>query len=74
MCYIIGWCNYCHQRLLSDLPYPTANLDDILCPYYGKQKLVYCSDECLEKDVKFVLEQLKQKAMHPKVLLCISRY
>lgn len=57
--YIIGYCHYCKMRLLNDLPHRTANLDDILCPYYGQPKLAYCSDECVEKDVKFVLKQLK---------------
>ena len=61
MAYTIGYCNYCKTALLNSLPYHTANLDDILCPYYGKTKLAYCSDECIEKDVKFVLEQLNQK-------------
>ncbi len=59
--YTIGYCNCCNKPLMNDFEYLTANLDDILFPYYGKQKLAYCSNECFEKDVKFVLKQLKQK-------------
>ena len=59
--YTIGYCNCCKTPLLNDFEHWTANLDDILCPYYGKPKLAYCSNECLKKDVKFVMEQLKLK-------------
>ena len=61
----VGYCHCCNQKIISGIPVWLANMDDILCPYYGVSKLIYCSKECLEKETASVLDQLKnaQKAI-----------
>ena len=57
---VVGYCMQCRQPLLDCLPVWVANGDDLLCPYYGGRKLAFCSKDCLEKQVDFVLKKLKE--------------
>lgn len=55
-------CHYCLQALLpSDLVW-VANQDTIICMYYGVYKLGFCSKECLENELRLVMEKLKNKS------------
>ena len=57
---VVGYCQRCHQPLLDCNPVWVVNADDFLCPYYNARKLAYCSNECLDKDLSFVLDKLKE--------------
>ena len=57
---VVGYCNRCRQPLLDCLPVRVVNGDDFLCPYYGARKLAFCSKDCLEKQLEFVLKKLKE--------------
>lgn len=57
---VVGYCHQCRQPLLDCLPVWVANGDDFLCPYYGARKLAFCSKDCMEKQLEFVLKKLKE--------------
>lgn len=57
-----NYCNYCLRFLLPADTVYVINQDDILCPYYGVDKLGFCSKECLEKELQLVLDKLKNKS------------
>jgi hypothetical protein len=56
---VVGYCHHCQQPLLDCNPVWVATDDDFLCPYYNARKLAFCSKECLDKQLAFVLEQLR---------------
>lgn len=57
---VVGYCHHCQLRLLNYLPIWVVKDDDFLCPYYNARKLAFCSKGCLDKQLAFVLEKLKE--------------
>ena len=57
---VVGYCHHCQMSILDCDSAWVANQDEILCPYYGARRLVFCSKECLEKQTEFVLEKMKE--------------
>lgn len=56
---IVGYCHRCRLPIHEHDQVCVATDDDLLCPYYNARKLVFCSQDCLEKQMEFVLEQLR---------------
>lgn len=56
----------CLQPLLDCDPSWIANHDEILCLYYGVRKLAFCSKECLEKHIEFVLTNRRSQTNETK--------
>ena len=56
---IVGYCHRCRLPIHEHDQVWVANDDDFLCPYYKARKLVFCSNDCLERTTEFVLAQIK---------------
>lgn len=57
---VVGYCHRCRLPIHAHDQVWVATDDDFLCPYYNTRKLVFCSQDCLDKQLEFVLAQIKR--------------